>query len=212
MSKFPKVKEAFLSLDEEKTVSAVKEELENGSSPRDIFNCLTEAMTEIGHQFEMMQMFMPEVMLATDAMKAAFEILEPEMVKSNEEMEKMGTIIIGTVKGDVHNVGKDMVVGVLTTNGFSVIDLGVDVAPSAFLETAEKEKADIIAASALMTATMPVQKDLIDFLEAKGLRDKYKVIVGGGVVTEDWANEIGADGYGKDAIDAAKVAKQLMGK
>ena len=212
MSKFPEVKKAFLSLDAEVTVKAVKEELEKGSNPREIFNALSETMTEIGQQFEKMQVFMPEVMLATDAMKAAFEILEPAMVKSNDQLEKMGTIIMGTVKGDVHNVGKDMVVGVLTTSGFNVIDLGVDVAPSAYLEAAQKEKADIIAASALMTATMPIQKDLIDFLKAKGVRDKYKVMIGGGVVTPEWAEEIGADGYGKDAVEAGRVAKKLMGK
>lgn len=100
----------------------------------------------------------------------------------------------------------------MTTSGFNVIDLGVDVAPSAYLEAAQKEKADIIAASALMTATMPIQKDLIDFLKAKGVRDKYKVMIGGGVVTPEWAEEIGADGYGKDAVEAGRVAKKLMGK
>ncbi len=212
MSKFREVLDAFNGLDDQGTVEAIKKELNNGASPKAIFDELTDAMTEIGNKFEKMELFMPDVILATDALKAAIEVLEPAMSQSGEIVEKAGTVVMGTVKGDIHCVGKDMVVGMLTTAGFNVVDLGVDVAPSAFVEAAEREKAVIIAASALMTATMPIQKDLVDFLEAKGLRDKYKVMIGGGVVTPDWVEEVGADGYGKDAVDAVAAAKRLIGK
>lgn len=209
---FEKVRESMLATDKDLVISAVQEELKKSASPRKIFDALNDAMNEIGEKFQAMKMFLPEVMLATDAMNAAFEILGPAMQKNNEATENLGTVIIGTVQGDVHTVGKDMVTGTLTTAGFKVVDLGIDVAPQKFLETAEREDADIIALSALMTATMPSQGDVIEFLESKGVRNKYKVIVGGGVVTQEWADEIGADGYGKDAMDATTVARKLVGK
>ena len=119
-------------------------------------------------------------------------------------------VVIGTIQGDVHQVGKDMVATFLTTAGFDVHDLGVDVAPSRFLEEAKKIDAKIIAVAALMSTTRPVQKDLIDFLEAKGVRQNYIVLVGGGVVTKEWADEIKADGYGQDAIATVEIAKKLL--
>lgn len=209
---FDKIKEAILDTDEELTVQLVQEELANGADARGIFDALSEAMTEVGLKFQHMEFFLPEVMLASDAFKAASNILMPEMAKNNSQAEVLGTVIIGTVQGDVHTVGKDMVVGTLSTNGFKDIDLGKDVSPLLFIETAQQNNADIIALSALMSATMPAQGDVIEFLQSKGLRDKFKVLVGGGVVTPEFAKKIGADGYAKDAIDAVDEAKRIIGK
>ncbi|MCR6544623.1 corrinoid protein [Dehalobacterium formicoaceticum] len=209
---FDNLKQALLDQDEELTVQLVNEELAKGSAARDLFDALSEAMTEVGEKFANMEFFLPEVMLASDAMKAASDILIPEMAKTNSQAESLGTVVIGTVQGDVHTVGKDMVVGTLATGGFEVIDLGKDVAPEVFIEAAEKNNASIIALSALMTATMPSQGDVINFLNSKGIRDKYKVLVGGGVVHQDFADKIGADGYAKDAIDAVVEAKRIIGK
>jgi trimethylamine corrinoid protein len=155
-----------------------------------------------------MEVFLPEIIMASDALKAAMKILEPEILKAGEAV-KRPAVVIGTVKGDVHTVGKDMVVTMLMTAGFDVTDMGPDTAPSAFYNMAEEKGAAIVAASALMSTTLPVQKDLIDFLEAKGVRKKYKVMVGGGVATKEWSERIGADGYGQDAVEGVAVAKKL---
>jgi trimethylamine corrinoid protein len=207
---FEKLQQALYDQDEDLTVEIVKQELEKGTAPRDLFDALGEAMTEVGNRFQRMEFFLPEVMLASDCMKKASDLLIPAMEKTNTQAEKIGTVVICTVKGDVHTVGKDMVIGTLATNGYNVIDLGKDVDPSVILEAAEKEKADIIALSALMSSTMPCQRDVIEFLEAKNMRTKYKVLIGGGSVTQEYADRIGADGFSKDAIAAVQVANQLM--
>lgn len=209
---FENLKEALIDQDEELTLQLVQEELAKGSGAREIFDALSEAMTEVGEKFANMEFFLPEVMLASDAMKAASNILLPEMAKANTQAESLGTVVIGTVQGDVHTVGKDMVVGTLSVAGFDVIDLGKDVSPEMFIDTAEKNNAQIIALSALMTATMPSQGDVINFLKSKGIRDKFKVMVGGGVVHQDFADKIGADGYAQDAIAAVEEAKRILGK
>ncbi|MEL7568071.1 MAG: corrinoid protein [Dehalobacterium sp.] len=209
---FENVKQALLDQDEDLTVELVQEELAKGASPKDLFDALGEAMTEVGVMFQKMEFFLPEVMLASDCMKKAADILIPIMESTNSQAQSMGTVVIATVKGDVHTVGKDMVIGTLSTNGYKVIDLGKDVPPDVILEAANDEKADIIALSALMSSTMPAQAEVIDFLRAKGIRDKYKVMVGGGSVTLEYAKEIGADGWAKDAIGAVAEANRIMQK
>ena len=205
-----KLKGAILEFDEEAALEAAKEAVAEGVDPVKAIGALAEGLNELGEAFEKMEVFLPEIMLASDAFKAALEILEPELKKSHKEGEKAIPVVIGTIQGDVHQVGKDMVATFLTTAGFDVHDLGVDVAPSRFLEEAKKVGAKVIAVAALMSTTRPVQKDLIDFLEAKGVRDDYIVLVGGGVVTQEWANEIKADGYGQDAIATVEIAKKLL--
>ena len=209
---FEKVRDAMLATDSELVVKEINAELAKGADPKAIFDVLTDAMGEIGDLFSEMKMFLPEVMLATEAMNEAFAILGAEMQKQDQAIENLGTVVIGTVKGDVHTVGKDMVTGTLNTAGFKVFDIGIDSSPQDFVEIAEREGADIIGLSALMTATMPSQKDVIEFLESNGIREKSKVLVGGGVVTQEWADEIGADGYSKDAVGAVDVAKRLVGR
>ena len=205
-----KLKGAILEFDEDAALEAAKEAVAEGVDPVKAIGALAEGLNELGEAFEKMEVFLPEIMLASDAFKAALEILEPELKKSHKEGEKAIPVVIGTIQGDVHQVGKDMVATFLTTAGFDVHDLGVDVAPSRFLEEAKKIGAKVIAVAALMSTTRPVQKDLIDFLEAKGVRDNYIVLVGGGVVTQEWSDEIKADGYGQDAIATVEIAKKLL--
>ncbi|MBO6236529.1 MAG: cobalamin-dependent protein [Schwartzia sp.] len=205
-----KLKGASLEFDEDAALEAAKEAVAEGVDPVKAIGALAEGLNELGEAFEKMEVFLPEIMLASDAFKAALEILEPELKKTHKEGEKAIPVVIGTIQGDVHQVGKDMVATFLTTAGFDVHDLGVDVAPSRFLEEAKKIDAKIIAVAALTSTTRPVQKDLIDFLEAKGVRDNYIVLVGGGVVTQEWADEIKADGYGQDAIATVEIAKKLL--
>ena len=205
-----KLKQSILEFDEDAALEAAKEAVAEGVDPVKAIGALAEGLNELGEAFEKMEVFLPEIMLASDAFKAALEILEPELKKTHKEGEKAIPVVIGTIQGDVHQVGKDMVATFLTTAGFDVHDLGVDVAPSRFLEEAKKIDAKVLAVAALMSTTRPVQKDLIDFLEAKGVRDNYIVLVGGGVVTQEWADEIKADGYGQDAIATVEIAKKLL--
>ncbi len=206
------VKDALGAFDKEKTLEAVNAALEGGASARQVFDALIEGMTAIGKDFEKMICFLPEVMKATDAMKAAFEVLMPIMVEADDLPEKVGTVVFGTVKGDIHNVGKDMVISVMNTQGFDVIDLGVDVPASKFYEAAELHKPDIVAICAIMSSTIPIQKDIVDYFLAQGNKEDYKFLVGGGSTNPAWAEKIGADGWGKDAVEATDVALKLVGK
>ncbi|MEW6399681.1 MAG: corrinoid protein [Bacillota bacterium] len=171
---------------------------------------LTPGMEIIGQMFERAEAYLPELILAARAFNAALKVLEPEILKRGGTLDQAGTIVIGTVKGDIHSIGKDIVANLLKTAGFKVVDLGIDVPPIRFVTEALTNSADIIAASALLTTTMPVQKDIVDILNEKGLRNKVYVMVGGGPVTEEWANRIQADGYGKTAQEAVRVAKAVM--
>lgn len=205
-----RLKNSILEFDEDEALEAAKAALDAGEDPIKAVDVMGDALNELGDKFQAMEVFLPEIILASDAFKNALSVLEPEIKKQNagSETNKI-PVVIGTVQGDIHQVGKDMVCTMLITAGFDVHDLGVDVAPSRFLEEANKLDAKIICASALMSTTRPVQKDLIDFLVAKGVRDKFKVFVGGGVVTQEWADEIGADYYSLDAIEAAEIAKRI---
>lgn len=206
------VKNAIMSFDKATTLRAVKDALSGGIAARQIFDGLVEAMKEIGQKFECMDVFLPEVMRAADAMKESFAILMPHMVDAHQAPEKVGTVVFGTVKGDMHNVGKDMVISVMLTNGFEVIDLGVNVPTSKFFEEAERHNADIVAMCAIMSSTIPLQKDIVDYFVEKGVRKKYKLLIGGGSTNPAWAEKIGADGWGKDAVEANAVALKLVGK
>lgn len=166
----------------------------------------------VGEQFEEGEMFLPDLVLAGEAMKAATAILEPEIHKQGRKRESLGKVILGTVKGDIHEIGKTLVGTLLSASGFEVVDLGVDVAFEQFAAKAEEIDADLVGVSALLTTTMMGQKDVVQALESHGLRPGVKVIIGGAPVTQSWAEEIGADGYGKDAQEALALAKILLGK
>jgi corrinoid protein of di/trimethylamine methyltransferase len=174
-----------------------------------IDNSMTPALHVVGEKFQSGEMFLPELQLAADAFTAAMDMLQPKILTSKTDLKPKGRVIIGTVKGDLHSIGKDLVATMLTTAGFNVVDLGVDVSTFAFLDEAEKEKTNIIALSALLTTTMTSQREVIEALKDQGLREKYKVIIGGAPVNEAWANEIGADAYGENAAQAVTLANKL---
>ncbi len=170
------------------------------------------AMKTVGDRFGKGELFLPEMLEAAEAWNEAMKILKPKILENGRRIAKVGTVVIGTVQTDIHEIGKNIVANMMTASGFEIHDVGIDVPPSRFVEKAEEVDADMIAASAIMTTTMPYQRDIIDYLEAKGLRDKYLVMVGGGVVNQEWADEIGADGYGELASDAVEVAKRLLSR
>ena len=186
--------------------------LEEGVEPLDLIRgAIVPALTEIGEDFQRLEIFLPELMAAGDAAEAATAILEDAMASAGEESASLGTVVIGTVENDVHDIGKNIVGTLMRSHGFKVVDLGRDVAPSSFLDAAEKENADVIAMSALMTTTRPSAGSTIGLFEEVGVRDEYKMIVGGGSVTDAWAVEIGADGFSEDAAGAVALCKSLLG-
>jgi corrinoid protein of di/trimethylamine methyltransferase len=172
---------------------------------------LTPAIEEVGNLFEKGEVFLPHLVMAGDAMMAAVNILKTKMTSEQLVSSRKGQIVIGTIKGDVHNIGKNIVGIMLTAAGYNVIDLGIEVEPSKFVEEAEKNNADIIAVSALMTFTAQNMKTVTEYLEMEGVRNKYKVIFGGGPLNEKWAKEMGADAYAADASKAVAAVNQLMG-
>ena len=172
---------------------------------------LNKGMTVIGINFQSGQAFLPEMILAAKAMNAAVDILEPAIASKGKKVEKSGKILLATIHGDMHDIGKNIVKLMFSTSGFEIVDLGKDVRVATIIDEAEKQQADIIAVSALMTTTMGYMRVLMEELDFAGLGDKYKVMVGGAPVTEEWAKEIKADGYAKDAVGAVKKAGELMG-
>lgn len=170
---------------------------------------LIPGMMVVGEKFKNNEYYVPEVLIAARAMYSALDIIRP--ILSQSEVETKGTVVIGTVKGDLHDIGKNLVRMMLEGGGFNVIDLGVDVAPEKFIEAINEHNAQLLAMSALLTTTMPSMKLTIDALKEAGLREKVKVIVGGAPVTQQWADEIGADGYAPDAASAVDKAKELLG-
>jgi trimethylamine corrinoid protein len=171
---------------------------------------LSKGMSIIGDKFECGEAYLPELLIAAAGFNAAMAVLKPEIEAQKKQMIRMGKVLIGTVKGDVHSIGKDIVASVMGTGGFEVVDMGVDNSSLDIIQQAEKIQADVIALSSLMTTTMPAQKEVIDILKEMRIRQKYFVIVGGGPVNPEWADRIGADGYGKSAIDTVALVKGLM--
>ena len=173
---------------------------------------LSKGMAVVGANFESGESFLPELLMAADSFNTAMEILNPLIEANKQKISKLGTALLATVKGDMHNIGKNIVATVLETNGFEVVDIGIDQSTLNIIEAAQKHKADFIGLSSVMTTTMPYQKEVIETLSEMGLREKFFVLVGGGPVTQKWADEIGADGYGETAVDAVGVAKKLLEK
>ena len=183
--------------------------MEEGVSPQQLILTLTELMTRLGEQFSRLEIFLPEIMIAGDAMMAVVEIIRPKLLERGVQASR-GKVVLGTVKGDLHEIGKNIVKLILETNGFQVRDLRYDVDPLDFIKEAEAMKADFIGASSLMTTTMPSQKEIINLLKDKGIRDRYKVVIGGAPTTQLWADSIGADLYCADAYSAPDLMANLM--
>jgi len=188
-----------------------RQALDSGIEPLEILeNGISKGMEIVGKRFETGEAFLPELIFAADAFNSAMEVVSPALEASNQNIEKIGKVLLATVKGDVHNLGKNILATVLETNGFDVIDIGVNQATLTIIDEAEKNDADVIGLSAVMTTTMPYQQELIDTLTELGHRNKYIVMVGGGPVNQKWADDIGADGYGKTAMDAVSIATQQI--
>ena len=204
-----KLRDAVVSGDVEAVAGAAKEAIGKQVDPvKAIENGLSKGAKIIGDKFEKLEIFLPDLLVAAEAMKAGLEILLAEIQK--DKTLRKGTVVCGTVRGDVHEIGKRIVAALLQANGFEVYDLGADVPSSKFIEEAGRVRADIIVLSALMSSTLGAQKDVIDYLKAVGERKKYVVMVGGGPTTQEWADQIGADGYAKTAPEAVKLALKLV--
>jgi corrinoid protein of di/trimethylamine methyltransferase len=205
--------EAVLSFDADAAAKAAKNAVDANINPvTAIEKGLAVGLREIGDKFEAGELWLPHLVLGAEAMEAAIKVLEAHMPKSELESTSKGTVVIGTVEGDIHDLGLRIVASMLRANGFTVYDMGCDTPSLSFISKAKEVDADIIAVSSLMTTTMPFMRDLIDALKAAGIRDKYKVMVGGGPVSVEWAKAIGADAYGKDAAEAVRIAKSLLGE
>ena len=200
----------FLQKGRAKNVKALVEQaLAEGLNPKEILNeGLLSGMMIVGEKFKNNEVFVPEVLVAARAMNAGLAILEPELVKIGNE--PVGKAVVGTVKGDLHDIGKNLVVMMLKGAGFEIYDLGTDVDAETYVNKAEEVGADVIGLSALLTTTMPNMKSVVDVLNERGIRDKYIVMVGGAPVNESFAEQIGADFYTSDAASAAEVAKKAV--
>ena len=185
----------------------VEQALAEGLEPGEVLNVMVTAMGEVGRLFEEGEYFVPEMLIAARAMKTGMDILKPRLVDA--DIQPAGTVIAGTVKGDLHDIGKNLVCMMLEGAGFQVIDLGSDVSPQTFVEAVKEHQPDFIAMSALLTTTMPNMQTTIAALEEAGVRDQVKVLIGGAPITDAYAEKIGADGYAPDASRAVKLAKAL---
>lgn len=186
---------------------SVETALETGMPPGEILEAMVNAMGEVGRLFEEGEYFVPEMLIAARAMKTGMEILKPRLVDA--DIQPVGSVIAGTVKGDLHDIGKNLVCMMLEGAGFQVVDLGTDVSPEAFVSAVQEHHPDFVAMSALLTTTMPNMQNTIEALIAAGLREKVKVLIGGAPITDAYAEKIGADGYAPDASRAVKLAKSL---
>lgn len=210
MKLIDEIVEATVEGDEDRCVALAQQALDQGVDPfQAIQEGFTRGMLIVGEKFSRMEYYLPELMLCADAMKVAVDVLKPHLGKS-QIRGIQGTIVLGTIQGDMHDLGKNIVKIMLQAAGFTVHDLGYDVPVRQFVEKAEELNADIIAASAILTTTMAYMPDLAELLSELGLRDKVRVIVGGAPVTPEFAKEAGADGYGKDAAEAVEAAKRMM--
>ena len=209
MAEFEKLYDAILNGDHKAAAALTGQALAEGANPSDLIaKSMMPAMEEAGRRFECEEYFVPELLLAARAMKAALGLLRPLLAASGAK--GAGRVAVGTVKGDLHDIGKNIVASMLEGSGFEVIDLGSDVAPEKFVAAVEERKPQIVCMSALLTVTMPAMKTTIDALTAAGLRGAVKVLIGGAPVTQQYAREIGADGYSENASGAVGVVRGLL--
>ena len=210
---FSKMAQSIIDGDSDASAELAKQAIAAGIDPLDaISKGFVSGANTVGDAFARGDAFLPELVMAGEAMKTAVSILEPEMQKRGTAREILGKVVLATVEGDIHEIGKTLVGTMLSSSGFQVFDLGVDASTAKILAKVKEVDADLVGLSALLTTTMIKQKEVIDTLDREGLRKKVKVMVGGAPVTRDWVQKIEADGYSEDAIGAVIVAKQLVGK
>ncbi len=201
--------DAIVSGDAKSSHDLTQQALAGGVDPLKLVNeYMVPAMDEVGRRFEANEYFVPELLISARAMKAALELIRPLLTARGDQ--PLGRVAIGTVKGDLHDIGKNLVASLLEGGGFEVIDLGVNVAPEKFIETVRQKGANIIAMSALLTTTMPAMKTTIEALQKAGVRPQVKVLIGGAPITQKYAEEIGADGYSENAVGAVALAKKAV--
>jgi 5-methyltetrahydrofolate--homocysteine methyltransferase len=207
---FEEIKLCIINMEDQKAADLARQALEHWPAEEILNRALIPGMEFVGNEYEEGKKFIPEMLLSSEAMTAALDVLKPELAKSGTK--KAGRVVMGTVEGDVHDIGQKLVCIMLERAGFEVHSLGVDVAPDAFVQAAREESPDIIGMSALLTTTAPRMKKTIDALGANGLRDKVKVMVGGAVLNQHLAEQFGADGFAPDAAAAVRLAKTLMAR
>lgn len=203
---------SLVDSDPDGTAELTRQAIGAGMEPMTIIDRgLVPGMDIVGEKFRTGEYFLPHLIIAASGMKQSMELLEPELNRRGEKAQTLGTAVIGTVKGDIHEIGKSLVATMIAANGFQVHDLGVDVPTEAFVAKVKETGANLLGLSALLTTTMTAQREVIMALESAGIRDQVKVMVGGAPVSQDWANTIGADGYAEDAVGAVELCKELVG-
>lgn len=208
---FKKMAQSIIDGDSDVAVALANEAIASAVDPLDaITKGFVVGVNSVGEAFGCGTAYLPELVMAGEAMKAAVTALDPELKRRGSQRQMLGKVVIATVEGDIHEIGKSLVATMLGSSGFEVFDLGVNAAPDKLIGKALQVNADIIAMSALLTTTMVKQREVIEELEKEGLRNKFKVMVGGAPVTRDWVKTIGADGFSEDAIGAVNIAKQLV--
>ncbi|MEM1526584.1 MAG: corrinoid protein [Ignisphaera sp.] len=204
-----KIRDSLANLELDSTLNLVDEALKSNVSVKDIIDSLAEGMKIVGERYENGDYFVADLIVAGEIFKEVMNILRPRII-AERKSQPIGRVVIGTVYGDVHDVGKNLVAIFLEAAGFEVIDLGVDVPPQKFIEAVKQYKPDIVGMSALLTTTMVHMKDVIESLKKEGLKDKVKVIVGGAPLTEEFAKSIGADAYGENAFKAVEICRKMV--
>jgi corrinoid protein of di/trimethylamine methyltransferase len=207
-----KISTSIIEGEPDETVALTKQALEAGLEPMKIVDeGLMPGMNIVGDKFQCGEYFLPHLIIAANGMQQALKVLEPELNARGQAVETKGTLVIGSVAGDIHEIGKSLVATIFSANGFQVYDLGVDVPTKTFIAKVQETGADLLGLSALLTTTMTVQREIIEALEEAGIRDQVKVILGGAPVSQEWTDTIGADGYAEDAVGAVELAKGLLG-
>lgn len=210
---YEQLSQAIIDGDDELVVSLTRQALDQGINPLDIIKSgLTPGIEIVGEKFSSGEYFLPHLVMAGNAMKAAMALIDPALKAGGMARESLGTVVLGTVAGDIHEIGKSLVGTMLTASGFVVHDLGVDVPTDKFVTTVRETGANLVGLSALLTTTMSVQRKIVEALTEAGLRDQVKVMLGGAPVSAQWAQEAGADGYAEDAAGAVALARKLVGR
>jgi 5-methyltetrahydrofolate--homocysteine methyltransferase len=204
-----KIAALIAEVEEDKTLEEVRKALDEGTDPLSLVGALRDGMSVVGDRYEAREYFLPDLILSAEIFKEAIALIEPRLQGDN--IATKGTVVIGTVQGDIHDIGKNIVATMLKCNGYDVHDLGVDVPPQAFVEKAKETGSGLVAMSGLLTLAFDAMKDTVDALAEAGLRDKLKIIIGGGPVNEKVLEYSGADAYGKDPSEAVKLANQYVG-
>jgi corrinoid protein of di/trimethylamine methyltransferase len=207
-----KITTSLVEGEPDETVGLTRQALESGLEPLTIINeGLVPGMNIVGDKFQSGEYFLPHLIIAANGMRQSMALLDPELTARQQAVESAGTLVIGSVAGDIHEIGKTLVATMMSASGFQVYDLGVDVATETFVSKVKETGANLLGLSALLTTTMTVQREVIEALEEAGIRDQVKVMIGGAPVSQEWSDTIGADGYAEDAVGAIELAKRLAG-